>query len=476
MIPEILAQQIAAHQIWLESRRLEGAQAVFKGQDLRFASLAGVRLDECVLTESNLERSGLQGIFLAGADLRKVNLAYANLTGADLSGANLSGARLEGASLDSADLRDALIEDAVFDSASLKNANLTAARGSRAKFNRADLSAAELDAAILQDGHFNGANLTQASLRETNLDRAQMRGASLSGAQLDGASLREAVLLDTILVGVSFESANIEGARLDRNALGGANPGDEDENGLTTKTANTKVSSGGPLFSGMGLTQNSQMAFLLRHRDELQQKLRSRLLQVRGDAAQVAGDVIVLETRAELDRVEADRRVLRQDIRRTEEHRRTAQGELQIRVEAATAALRSAASFANRQMRRALLWSLIAKTTGFVLIAAGAIWLLIFSYRLNQGIDSHFSIWTGLAITFFIGGLALLILDYVSGRRALPLIRKRDRIDDVIATLVASSHLSADVEANQANILETFEAARKILLAPRTDGSNGEGG
>ncbi len=470
---DVLAQKIEAHQLWLESRRLDGAQAVFKGQDLRFANLAGKRLNECVLTESNLERSDLRGIFLGGADLRKVNLAYANLSGADLSGANLSGARLEGAILDSADFRDALIEDAIFDSASLKNANFTAARGSRAKFNRADMSSSELDAAVFQDAQFSGANLTQASLRETNLDRATMRGTALSGAHVDGASLRETILLEAILVGVSFEHSNIEGARLDRNALGGALP-DEDETTTDGKKGNPAEATASG-FSGAALTQDQRMADLLRRRDELQQSLRTRLLQIKGNAAEIAEDPEIQELRSEFDRVDAERRVLRQETRRQEDYRRHAQGDLQSRVDAAIAALNRSMISTNRQLRFLSIWQATLKITGMSLIAISSVTHLAYMIRqLVDAIDNSFFVSVVDTSALFVGGLALLLLDFVTGLRTRPLVERRNRIENVIAALGASMQLSMDSATNQTNLLETFEAARKLLLETRNKVSDRE--
>lgn len=464
MDPTKLAQQIDAHQVWVESRRVEGAQAVFQGIDLRFVSLAGRRLNESVFAESNLERADLRGVMFAGADLRKVNMAYADLSGADLSGANLSGARLEGAMINNANLREALMEGAIFDSASLKSANFTGARGSRARFNLADMSSAELDAAVFQEAQFNGTNLTQASLRETTLDRAQMRGALLSGAQFDGTSLRDALLHGAILVGVSFDTSNVEGARIDRNALGGAGPGaDEDDDGDFKPIVK---SPGSGVFSGGVLAPNAQMAALLRRRDELQPLIFKRLLpsKSRGEKGGVE-DAGLAALRTQLDVVESDRRLLRQDIRRQEQHRREAQVELQNRVDAATLALKSALSFTKQQMQQSFVWSLVAKGAGLSLVGLSAIWLLVCMARLLGGASTGLGEWLVLAAGLLGAGLALLLIDHFGQRSRRPLVIQHDRIENVIAALHASLHLSVDVETNQANILATFEAAKKVLLA-----------
>ena len=72
-----LNKTLERHQLWIETKGVQGERA-----DLRVANLEGANLE--------------------GANLRYAKLGYANLIGANLIGANLEGANLEGANLEGA--------------------------------------------------------------------------------------------------------------------------------------------------------------------------------------------------------------------------------------------------------------------------------------------------------------------------------------------------------------------------------------
>ena len=72
-----LNKTLERHQLWIETKGVQGERA-----DLRVANLEGANL--------------------GGANLRYAKLGYANLIGANLIGANLEGANLEGANLEGA--------------------------------------------------------------------------------------------------------------------------------------------------------------------------------------------------------------------------------------------------------------------------------------------------------------------------------------------------------------------------------------
>ncbi len=101
------------------------------------------------------------------------------------------------------------------------------------------------------------------------------------------------------------------------------------------------------------------MAQLLRRRIELQQELRAFVLQGRPDDE--AHQAKLAELRSALEEIEAQQRVLRQEVRRGEEYGRSAQAELQGHVDFATRALRIGAEFTNRQLQRAHIWSVVCK-------------------------------------------------------------------------------------------------------------------
>ena len=66
-----LNKTLERHQLWIETKGVQGERA-----DLRVANLEG----------ANLEGANLEGANLRGAYLRGANLTYANLTGANLTG------------------------------------------------------------------------------------------------------------------------------------------------------------------------------------------------------------------------------------------------------------------------------------------------------------------------------------------------------------------------------------------------------
>ena len=77
MEASVLNKTLERHQLWIETKGVQGERA-----DLRVANLEGANL--------------------GGANLRYAKLGYANLIGANLIGANLEGANLEGANLEGA--------------------------------------------------------------------------------------------------------------------------------------------------------------------------------------------------------------------------------------------------------------------------------------------------------------------------------------------------------------------------------------
>ena len=127
-----LNKTLERHQLWIETKGVQGERA-----DLRVA---------------NLMNANLRGANLLGAYLRDANLEDAILGGANLSGAKLQDANLSGANL----------EDAILGGANLEGANLT----------RANLTRAKLWSASLYGANLEGANLSGADLRYVKLSHA----------------------------------------------------------------------------------------------------------------------------------------------------------------------------------------------------------------------------------------------------------------------------------------------------------------
>ena len=95
MTQEELNEILEQHQLWLNTKEVEGKRAVLRGEDLRCADLRYVDL-RC----ANLSYADLRGANLRGANLRNADLAYADLRGAVLEGANLKYAYLTNVNLE----------------------------------------------------------------------------------------------------------------------------------------------------------------------------------------------------------------------------------------------------------------------------------------------------------------------------------------------------------------------------------------
>ncbi|MBW4481416.1 MAG: pentapeptide repeat-containing protein [Tildeniella torsiva UHER 1998/13D] len=164
-------------------------------------------LDDCVLSNQNLD-----GATFDKANLEGVNLEGVNLGGANLGRANLEGATFVWANLVWADLREA----------NLIEADLTGARLMEADLGEANLEGADLGEANLEGANLREANLEGANLREANLEGADLRGANLREANLAGADLREANLTGAHLDGANLTGAHLDGANLESVNLEGA--------------------------------------------------------------------------------------------------------------------------------------------------------------------------------------------------------------------------------------------------------------
>ena len=84
-----LADVLARHKIWLDSRGRDGCRA----------NLAGGNLAGAVLCGQNFEGADLRRADFRGADLRNANLRHAELEGASFDGADLRGTDATGAIL-----------------------------------------------------------------------------------------------------------------------------------------------------------------------------------------------------------------------------------------------------------------------------------------------------------------------------------------------------------------------------------------
>ena len=79
-----LNKTLERHQLWIETKGVQGERANLEGADLNGADLGYANLRDADLSD---------------ADLNYANLSYADLRGANLNGANLNGANLTNAIL-----------------------------------------------------------------------------------------------------------------------------------------------------------------------------------------------------------------------------------------------------------------------------------------------------------------------------------------------------------------------------------------
>ena len=168
---------LGCHEIWLETHKKEGKQAMLISLDLR-----GV--DFSLITKNQ----NLKEVFFIGS----------NLEGVDLIGFNLEGAHLHSANLSHADLSEANLRNT-----GLKKANLSYANLSNADLSHADLREANLESSNLEGTFLNHTKLYKTNLKKANivnsnnaLQRDLLCPTTFDGANLKGAIFSENITLD----------------------------------------------------------------------------------------------------------------------------------------------------------------------------------------------------------------------------------------------------------------------------------------
>nr|MCU0561573.1 pentapeptide repeat-containing protein [Desulfobacterales bacterium] len=222
-----LAEITAAHRLWTDSQRRQGARAVLGGANLKEADLAkaelpGADLGDADLTASTMCLANLRDADLSGARLHRADLRDADLRRVVLSRAQAVKADLSRADLSLADLSRATLTGAVLRSAALCRAGLKGAELAGADLSGADLREANLSQTDLSGADLSYSNLTQANLSLANLVRADLKFAHLFRALLRGADLRGADLQAADLTGADLRQANLSEARLTAEQAAGA--------------------------------------------------------------------------------------------------------------------------------------------------------------------------------------------------------------------------------------------------------------
>ena len=176
------------------------------GQNLSYADLDRVDLQDGDLPNANLSY----------AHLTNANLSYAYLPEVDLRHAYLVNTNLSYSRMSSADLRYAYLYNANLSYADLRQANLAGAVLYESDLRHADLRYAELTGV-----NFAVANLTGADFRYAQLSNADLAWSYLAGADLSNAWLFSAELAGTL----GFNTATWTGAKYSLNAVdNGGNP------------------------------------------------------------------------------------------------------------------------------------------------------------------------------------------------------------------------------------------------------------
>jgi uncharacterized protein YjbI with pentapeptide repeats len=198
-------------QNWFEHAR-------FNGANLANVQMAGSRLMDADLSESNLADASLWSSTFTRADLNHANLTNASLRGSTLSQVNLSGANLTGVDLEFATLTDANLSEANLSRARLGRSTLTGANLSGASVTGVDFSGTTTrgftDALLASTASYEAKNLTGVGLQDLNLSGWDLTRQDLTDANLSGSNLADANLSGANLTSADFSSATLTDANL----------------------------------------------------------------------------------------------------------------------------------------------------------------------------------------------------------------------------------------------------------------------
>jgi uncharacterized protein YjbI with pentapeptide repeats len=183
--------------------------AYLDGAHWKAVNLAGARIADCDLSDSDLTKAVLDRAMAA-----KANFSHAVLDLGSLIKIQALGADFSMAILTSIDAATANFRDAVFAGADLTNARLPRADFYHATLTNARLVHADLSYAILTDATIDGADFSSADLSWSILNGLALRKARLVKAVFWGAFLKECDLEDVDLPEADFSEAHLQGALL----------------------------------------------------------------------------------------------------------------------------------------------------------------------------------------------------------------------------------------------------------------------
>lgn len=463
------------------------------GTDFSGANLTGANLSDtaavlgfenAILDGANLQRVKYPGCYFRGSSLQNVEFRHAMLEGADFSGANMASAELVSANLEGAVLDRSILDGASFDFAVLRKASLRDVHAVITSFNRADLTDAVIEQSKLALSHLEYATLIQASLLNSAFDGASLRGANFSRATVENCSFRGADLRKAQTSGVDLESANLLDAKTDQNAVRYAGlvkaKLSPKQRGWLFKqrkwaaiTAQDSGSEAGAIGVGYSPELEGQLQDLIKKSDALQQRLRRQ-----PRVGQLPVDSGFDAIQADIDQIRDQRSLIEGQIRREHETARKQQDELRARVTLAVNGLKIAVAPLTRHINslRAWYWSISGLGVAFLGLA---IVRVAFDLVRNDGVQQLSQQPTALSIGAVIAGLgyglamelllvaAGIVSLWLASRLVQPLsywVARRERLFQWIAVLVASQHVDFEINAKQANVSDTFEAVRGLLL------------
>ncbi|MFM7468832.1 MAG: pentapeptide repeat-containing protein [Vampirovibrionales bacterium] len=166
-------QKITLHKAMPSDAAIPFLQGIEKAQEVKKVPLPkliarGITLtgadfrQSSIFKGSDLRYSQLQGVRLSSADLRGAHLAFANLNRANLNGANLTQANLRHAFMNQARLENVNFSEATLTQASMKQSRLAGSYFYKARLGRTNMAQTDLSETVMSQPQFKEL-LTDAS-------------------------------------------------------------------------------------------------------------------------------------------------------------------------------------------------------------------------------------------------------------------------------------------------------------------------
>ena len=162
--------------------------ANFEDVDLSGRELANTPMQECRITDSNLQ----------GVDLRNADMLASDFKGSDFDGASMTNVNANGATFEYGNVSNVSAAGSDF-----RYANFASSRSENSDFSSSDMNDSSFFLAEASGSNFSGSNLqnaefTGATVEGANFEGADLRGATFTDAKgMDGANFKGSVHDDT---------------------------------------------------------------------------------------------------------------------------------------------------------------------------------------------------------------------------------------------------------------------------------------